>query len=108
MGGKRPMISLPVVLAAGALMFGIGLYGALGQTNAIMVIMGVELMLGATMLNLVGFLRYAWPDATSGSFFVLVIMTLMAVEAAVGFALVVSVFRNRRTAEVDDLTELSG
>jgi NAD(P)H-quinone oxidoreductase subunit 4L len=102
------MVSLPVVLAVAGLMFGIGLYGALGQTNTIMVIMGVELMLGAAMLNVVGFLRYSWPDATSGAFFVLVVMTLMAVEAAVGFALVISAFRNRRTAEIDDLTDLKG
>ena len=102
------MISLPVVLAVAAVMFGIGLYGALGQTNTIMVIMGVELMLGATMLNIVGFLRFSYPEASSGSFFVLVVMTLMAVEAAVGFALVISAFRHSRTAEVDDLTELSG
>lgn len=102
------MVSLPVVLAVGALLFAIGLYGALGQTNAIMVIMGVELMLGASMLNVVGFLRYSHPDATSGSFFVLIVMTLMAVEAAVGFALVVSAFRHSRTAEIDDLTDLRG
>jgi NAD(P)H-quinone oxidoreductase subunit 4L len=102
------MISLPVVLVVAATMFAIGLYGALGQTNTIMVIMGVELMLGAAMLNVVGFLRYAHPEATSGDFFVLVTMTLMAVEGAIGFALVVSVFRNRRTAEIDDLTDLQG
>ena len=102
------MVSLPVVLAIGAAMFGIGLYGALGQTNTIMVIMGVELMLGAAMLNVVGYLRYSHPDGTSGAFLVLAIMTLMAVEGAVGFALVVSVFRNRRTAEIDDLTDLEG
>ena len=102
------MISLPVVVAAAGVMFGIGIYGVLGQTNAIMVIMGVELMLGAAMLNAIGFLRYSHPDATSGSFFVLIVMTLMAVEAAVGFALVISTFRHRRTAEIDDLTELKG
>ncbi len=97
-----------MVLAVGAVLFGIGVYGALGQTNTIMILMGVELMLGAAMLNVVGFLRYAHPQATSGSFFVLVLMTLMAVEGTVGFAIVVSVFRNRRTAEADDLTELKG
>ena len=102
------MISLPVVLAAAGLMFGVGLYGVLGQTNAIMVIMGVELMLGAGMLNVVGFLRFAWPHASSGSFLVLIVMTLMAVEGAIGFALVIATFRNRRTAEIDDLTELKG
>jgi NAD(P)H-quinone oxidoreductase subunit 4L len=73
-----------------------------------MVIMGVELMLGASMLNVIGFLRFSHADATSGSFFVLIVMTLMAVEAAVGFALVISAFRHSRTAEVDDLTELRG
>ena len=102
------MVSLPVVLAVAATMFGIGLYGALGQTNAIMVIMGVELMLGAAMLNVIGFLRFSHPEATSGSFFVLILMTLMAVEAAVGFALVISAFRHSRTAEIDDLEELKG
>lgn len=102
------MISLPVVLVASGLLFGVGLYGVLSQTNAIMVIMGVELMLGASMLNAVGFLRYSWPDAASGAMFVLIIFTLMAVEAAVGFALVIATFRNRRTAELDDLTDLKG
>lgn len=102
------MISLPVLLAVAALLFGIGLYGVLSQTNTIMIIMGVEVMLGAGMLNLVAFARYSWPDEAGGSFFVLVVLTLMAVEAVIGFALVVSVFRNQRTAETDDLTELKG
>ena len=102
------MISLPVVLAVAGLLFGIGVYGALGQTNTIMIIMGVELMLGAAMLNVVGFLRFSRPHATSGDFFVLVLMTLMALEGAIGFALVISLFRRRRSAEADDLTDLSG
>ncbi len=79
-------MSLTVVIGVAALLFGVGLYGVLSQTNAVMIVMGVELMLGAAMLNVVGFLRYAWPEAVSGSFFVLVVMTLMALEAAVGFA----------------------
>jgi NAD(P)H-quinone oxidoreductase subunit 4L len=102
------VISLLVVLVVAALLFGVGLYGVLGQTNAIMVIMGVELMLGAAMLNVVGFLRFSHPNATSGSFFVLILMTLMAVEGTIGFALVVATFRTSRTAEIDDLTELKG
>ena len=102
------MISLPVVLVAGAVLFAIGVYGVLSQTNSIMVIMGVELMLGASMLNVVGFLRYSHPDAASGNFFALIMMTLMAVEATVGFALVIAAFRHSRTAELDDLTELKG
>ena len=102
------MISLPVVLVAGALLFAVGVYGVLSQTNAIMVIMGVELMLGASMLNVVGFLRYSYPEAANGAFLALIVMTLMAVEATVGFALVISAFRHSRTAELDDMTELKG
>jgi NAD(P)H-quinone oxidoreductase subunit 4L len=102
------VISLPVVLVVAALLFGIGLYGVLSQTNTVMVIMGVELLLGASMLNVVGFLHFSHPKATSGSFLVLIITTLMAVEATVGFALVVSAWRNSRTAELDDFTELKG
>ena len=102
------MISLPVVLAVAAALFAIGVYGVLSQTNAIMVIMGVELMLGAAMLNVVGFLGFSQPQSPSGGLFVLVVMTLMALEATVGFGLVVSAWRQRRTAELDDLTELRG
>jgi NADH:ubiquinone oxidoreductase subunit K len=102
------VISLPVVLVVAALLFAIGIYGVLSQTNAIMVIMGVELMLGASMLNVIGFLRYSHPEAAGGTFLVLIVMTLMAVEATIGFALVIVAFRNSRTAELDDLTELKG
>jgi NAD(P)H-quinone oxidoreductase subunit 4L len=102
------VISLPVVLAAAGVLFAVGLYGVLSQTNTIMVIMGVELLLGASALNVVAFTHYAWPETAQGSFFVLIIVTLMAVEATVGFALVVAAWRNRQTAELDDLTDLRG
>lgn len=102
------MIGLELVLAVAALLFAIGLYGVLSQTNAIMVIMGVELLLGASALNLVAFTRFAWPESAQGSFFVLVVVTLMAVEATVGFALVVAGWRNRKTAELDEMSELHG
>lgn len=102
------MIGLEIVLAVGAILFAIGLYGVLSQTNAIMVIMGVELLLGASALNLVAFTRYAWPETAQGSFFVLVVVTLMAVEATVGFALVVAAWRNRKTAELDEMADLHG
>ena len=102
------MISLPVVLAIGGALFAVGLYGVLSQTNTIMVIMGVELLLGASALNVIAFTRYSWPETAQGSFLVLIIVTLMAIEATVGFALVVAAWRNRRTAELDDMTDLSG
>lgn len=102
------MIGLEAVLVVGAVLFAVGLFGVLSQTNAIMVIMGVELLLGASALNLVAFTRWAWPESAQGSFFVLIVVTLMAIEATVGFALVVSAWRNRKTAELDDMHDLSG
>lgn len=102
------MIDLPIVLAVAGLLFAVGLYGVLSQTNTIMVIMGVELLLGASALNLIAFTRYSWPETAQGSFFVLIVITLMAIEATVGFALVVSAWRNRRTAELDDMDDLRG
>lgn len=102
------MIDLPIVLATGGLLFAVGLYGVLSQTNAIMVIMGVELMLGAAALNLVAFTRYSYPEDATGSFFVLIVVTLMAIEATVGFAIVIAAWRNRRTAELDDMSDLRG
>ena len=102
------MISLPVVLAVSGLLFAVGIYGVLSQTNTIMVIMGVELLLGASALNVIGFTHYSWPETAQGSFFVLIVVTLMAIEATVGFALVVAAWRNRKTAELDDMTDLSG
>jgi NAD(P)H-quinone oxidoreductase subunit 4L len=102
------MIDLPVVLVVGGLLFAVGLYGVLSQTNTIMVIMGVELLLAASALNLVAFTRYSWPDNAEGSFFVLIVVTLMAIEGTVGFALVVSAWRSRKTAELDDMHDLEG
>ena len=102
------MIGLEVVLVVGAALFAVGLYGVLSQTNAIMVIMGVELLLGASALNLVAFTRYSWPESAQGSFFVLIVVTLMAIEATVGFAIVVTAWRNRKTAELDDMHDLRG
>ena len=102
------MIDLPIVLATGGLLFAVGLYGVLSQTNAIMVIMGVELILGAAALNLVAFTRYSHPADSTGSFFVLIVVTLMAIEATIGFAIVIAAWRNRRTAELDDMSDLRG
>lgn len=100
------MTTLIVALVIGAVLFGIGLYGAFSQTNLVMIMMGVELMLGASMVNLVAFWRYLHPDAYSGQFFVLVVMTVMALEAAVGFGLATARFRSRGSVEVEEAAEL--
>lgn len=102
------MTTLLVALLVGAILFAIGLYGALSQTNLVMIMMGVELMLGAAMVNLVAFWRFLHPPAFSGQMFVLVVMTVMAIEAAVGFGIGTARFRAKGSVEMEEATELRG
>jgi NAD(P)H-quinone oxidoreductase subunit 4L len=102
------MTVLIVALIVGAGLFGIGLYGALSQTNLVMIMMGVELMLGASMLNLVAYWRYLHPEAYNGQVFVLVVMTVMAVEAAVGFGIATARFRDKGSVEMEEAVDLKG
>jgi NAD(P)H-quinone oxidoreductase subunit 4L len=100
----------PLVLAllVGAGLFGIGLYGALSQTNLVMIMMGIELMLGGALVNLVAFWRYLHPDIYGGQMFVLIVMTAMAVEMAVGFAVGIARFRATGSVEMEEAVELKG
>lgn len=82
------------------------MYGALSQTNAVMVMMGIELMLSAAILNVVAFWRYTDPANAQGQLFAVVILTVMALDMAVGFAVITSVYRNRQSAEVADASEM--
>lgn len=100
------MIELIVVLSVGAVLFGIGIYGALSQTNLVMIMMGIELMLGASMLNLVAFWRYLHPEEYSIQMFVLIGMTVMALEAAVGFAIATQRFRTKGSVEMEEASDL--
>lgn len=102
------MTVLIIALIIGAGLFGIGLYGALSQTNLVMIMMGVELMLGASMLNLVAYWRYLHPEAYNGQVFVLVVMTVMAVEAAVGFGIATARFRAKGSVEMEEAVDLKG
>jgi NAD(P)H-quinone oxidoreductase subunit 4L len=102
------MTTLVVALVIGAALFGVGLYGALSQTNLVMIMMGVELMLGAAMVNLVAFWRFLHPEAIEGQMFVLIVMTVMAIEAAVGFGLGTARFRAKGSVEMEEAAELKG
>lgn len=97
---------LQIALIVGALLFGVGLYGALSQTNLVMIMMGVELMLGAAMLNLVAFWRFLHPEVYAGQMFVLVLMTVMALEMAVGFGIGTARFRAKGSVEMEEAAEL--
>ena len=99
---------LIAALLTGAVLFGIGVYGALSQTNLVMIMMGVELILAGALVNLVAFWRFLHPDAYSGQMFVLVVMTVMAVEMAVGFGVALARFRAKGSVEMEEARDLHG
>lgn len=95
------------LLFAAALM-GVGLWGALAQMSIVMVMMGLELMLNGVLLSVLTFWHYVAPSEPKGQVFAIIVLTLMAVEAALGFAIVIAVYRGRQADTVDATTDLKG
>ena len=97
------MIPLSWYLILSALLFSIGLFGVLARRNAIAILLGIELMLNAVNINLVAFWRYLDPSQMTGQVFAIIVFAVAAAEVAVGLALVISVYRNRKTVVADEL-----
>ncbi len=100
--------ALIAALVTGAALFGVGLYGALSQTNLVMIMMGVELILAGALVNLAAFWRFLHPGAYAGQMFVLIVMTVMALEMAVGFGVATARFRAKGSVEMEEAGELKG
>jgi NADH-quinone oxidoreductase subunit K len=97
------VIPLSWYLVLAAALFSLGLYGVLARKNAIAILMGVELMLNAVNVNLVAFWRYLTPDSVSGQAFAVMVFAVAAAEVAVGLALVISIYRRRKTVAADEI-----
>jgi NADH-quinone oxidoreductase subunit K len=109
------MIQLPSVLALGAILFSIGLYGALTKRNIIIVLVSIELMLNAANINLVAFSRFGGPFMSlgimpniGGQVFSLFILTVAAAEVAVGLGVLIALYRNRDTSDVKEMDLMKG
>jgi NADH-quinone oxidoreductase subunit K len=103
------MPPLTAYLVLSALLFSVGLGGALTRRNAIIVLIGIELMLNAANLNFIAFWRYGPnPEAPTGVLFVLFSIAVAAAEAAVGLALIIAIYRHYKTANVDEVNSLRG
>ena len=88
----------------GAALFAIGLYGALARRNAIVILMSIELMLNGVNVTLVGMSRYLESSLPLlGQIFAIFVITVAAAEAAVGLAIVIAVYRDRKTVRVDQI-----
>ena len=101
------MISLTHFLVLGAILFSLSIAGIfLNRKNVILLLMAIELMLLAVNMNFVAFSHYL--DDLSGQVFVFFILTVAAAEAAIGLAILVVLYRNRSTINVQDLEKLKG
>jgi NADH-quinone oxidoreductase subunit K len=104
------MVPLSWYLIVAAALFCMGLYGVLARRNAVAILMAVELMLNAVNINLVAFWRYQvfpQPQASvSGPAWAIFVLALAAAEAAVGLALVISIYRERDSVIAEDLDTL--
>lgn len=97
------MVPLWMYLTVAAALFFIGAYGVLARRNAVAILMGIELMLNAVNINLVAFWRFQTPLNMSGQAFAAFVFVVAAAEAAVGLAIIISVYRSRRSVAVDEV-----
>ena len=99
-----PKLSAPL-----ALLFSIGLAGALTRRNAILVLIGIELMLNAANLNFIAFWRYGpTPSALTGIMFAIFSISVAAAEAAVGLGIILAAYRHSKTTDLDQMNSLKG
>ncbi|MFH0729644.1 MAG: NADH-quinone oxidoreductase subunit NuoK [Pseudomonadota bacterium] len=100
------MVSLNSYLILGALLFSIGAVGVFTQRNVLIIYMCIELMLNSVNLTFIAFSKFL--NNMNGHIFVFMIMTVAAAEAAVGLAIIISVFRNKATVNVDEINLMKG
>jgi NADH:ubiquinone oxidoreductase subunit K len=97
-------------LILSAVMFSIGLYGALAKRNAVAILMCIEIMLNAVNIALVAFARYLVPNSVllTGQVFAIFIITVAAAEAAVGLAIIIAIYRSRQSVDVEQADSMKG
>lgn len=101
-------MGIEAFLIVAAALIGIGLYGTLSQQSIVMVMMGLELILNGILLSILSFWHFVAPYSAKGQVFAIVGLTLMAVEAAVGFAILIALYRARMVDTVDGAKDLRG
>ncbi|HEX8003746.1 MAG TPA: NADH-quinone oxidoreductase subunit NuoK [Mycobacteriales bacterium] len=98
-------LAYPVALSA--LLFSVGMYGVLARRNAVLILMSIEIMLNAVNINLIAFDAWLRDPLLGGQIFALFVITVAAAEVGVGLAIVLLIFRNRESIDIDEMRELS-
>jgi NADH:ubiquinone oxidoreductase subunit K len=93
-------------LLLGAVLFCLGVYGVLARRNAVLVLMSIELILNAVNINLIAF--GAYHGSVAGAVFALFVIAIAAAEVGVGLAIVLLIYRNRHSVDLDDMAEMKG
>ncbi|MGD0016649.1 MAG: NADH-quinone oxidoreductase subunit NuoK [Verrucomicrobiia bacterium] len=101
-------IPLSYYLVLSAILFAIGLCGALTRKNAIIVLMAIEIMFNAAILNLIVFWHYRFGCSVTPQMFAIFAIAIAAAESTVGLALVIAVYRHYRSVDVDEMRALKG
>ncbi|TDC83622.1 NADH-quinone oxidoreductase subunit NuoK [Actinomadura sp. 7K507] len=101
-------MTLETFLLLAAALFSVGLFGALSQQSIVMLMMGIELMVNGIIVAAAGFWYWVSPGSTDGQVLVLVAITVMALEMALGFAVVTALFRARDVDLTDEAGDLKG
>ena len=99
-------IPLTHILFVSTALFFIGMYGLFTRRNLITMLMSIELILNSVNINFVAFNKYLYPDKLNGVFFSLLIITIAAAEAAVAIAIIINLYRNHRSIDVEDTREM--
>ena len=99
-------IGLTEILMVSTLMFFIGVYGFITRKNLITILMSTELILNAVNINFVAFNKYLYNGALTGQFFSLFIIAIAAAEAAMAIAIIINLYRNIRTIEVEEVNSM--
>lgn len=100
------MLTLTPYLVVAAVLFAIGVYTVVAQRSAVMMLMGIELLLNATGLNIVAFWRFTAPTDYSGQIFAILIITIGAVEMAIGLGIMLLLYRQQRSVQTDRYADL--
>ena len=96
------------MLALGAVLLGVGLYGALSQQSVVMLMMGLELMLSGVIVGAAGVWHFLAPDTADGQVLIVVVVSAMAMEMAVGFGIALALYRSRQVDTTDMAAEMKG
>ena len=102
------MDSLQSYLVIAAILFSIGIYGVITRKNAIAILMGIELILNSANINFIAFNRFGGMDSLDGHVFSIFVIVLAAAEAAVALAIVINLFKNVGSVDVDNADLLKG